>query len=274
MKTLTKNANAKINIGLQVLNKRSDNFHNINSIFVPISLSDVITISENNQFELRSNVKFNITDDENLVIKAAKKFNESLGISKAYRIKLQKEIPMQAGLGGGSADAAVVLKMLNEMNGNPFSNEYLAKLALELGSDVPFFIYNKPVIARGRGEILQFINFRRDIHILVVFPNINISTKEAYEALHRTKEPLQEIDFYSAFHTGQYHLIRNDFEQYAIEKHKEIRQIKDILYENGSFFALMSGSGSAVYGMFNSLEEMAKTAEKLDTYKTYFCKTI
>ncbi|HOQ48889.1 MAG TPA: 4-(cytidine 5'-diphospho)-2-C-methyl-D-erythritol kinase, partial [Candidatus Kapabacteria bacterium] len=185
MKTLTKNANAKINIGLQVLNKRSDNYHNINSIFIPISLCDIITISESIQFELRSNVQFNITDDENLVMKAAKKFNEALGINKAYSIKLQKEIPMQAGLGGGSADAAVVLKMLNEMNGNPFGDEYLAKLAIELGSDVPFFIFNKPAIAKGRGEILEFINFRREINVLVVFPNVNISTKEAYEALKR-----------------------------------------------------------------------------------------
>lgn len=274
MKTLTKNANAKINIGLQVLNKRSDNYHNINSIFIPISLCDIITISESIQFELRSNVQFNITDDENLVMKAAKKFNEALGINKAYSIKLQKEIPMQAGLGGGSADAAVVLKMLNEMNGNPFGDEYLAKLAIELGSDVPFFIFNKPAIAKGRGEILEFINFRREINVLVVFPNVNISTKEAYEALKRTQEQVQEIDFYSAFNTGHYNLIINDFEQYAIEKYKEIREIKDILYENGSFFALMSGSGSAVYGMFDSLEDMAIAAEKLDNYKTYFCKTI
>ncbi len=274
MKTLTKNANAKINIGLQVLNKRSDNYHNINSIFIPISLCDIITISESIQFELRSNVQFNITDDENLVMKAAKKFNEALGINKAYSIKLQKEIPMQAGLGGGSADAAVVLKMLNEMNGNPFGDEYLAKLAIELGSDVPFFIFNKPAIAKGRGEILEFINFRREINVLVVFPNVNISTKEAYEALKRTQEQVQEIDYYSAFNTGNYGQIINDFEQFAIEKHKEIREIKDILYENGSFFALMSGSGSAVYGMFDSLEDMAIAAEKLDKYKTYFCKTI
>lgn len=274
MKTLTKNANAKINIGLQVLNKRSDNYHNINSIFIPISLCDIITINESIQFELRSNVQFNITDDENLVMKAAKKFNEALGINKAYSIKLQKEIPMQAGLGGGSADAAVVLKMLNEMNGNPFGDEYLAKLAIELGSDVPFFIFNKPAIAKGRGEILEFINFRREINVLVVFPNVNISTKEAYEALKRTQEQVQEIDYYSAFNTGNYGQIINDFEQFAIEKHKEIREIKDILYENGSFFALMSGSGSAVYGMFDSLEDMAIAAEKLDNYKTYFCKTI
>ncbi len=274
MKTLTKNANAKINIGLQVLNKRSDNYHNINSILIPISLCDIITISESIQFELRSNVQFNITDDENLVMKAAKKFNEALGINKAYSIKLQKEIPMQAGLGGGSADAAVVLKMLNEMNGNPFGDEYLAKLAIELGSDVPFFIFNKPAIAKGRGEILEFINFRREINVLVVFPNVNISTKEAYEALKRTQEQVQEIDYYSAFNTGNYGQIINDFEQFAIEKHKEIREIKDILYENGSFFALMSGSGSAVYGMFDSLEDMAIAAEKLDKYKTYFCKTI
>ncbi len=274
MKTLTKNANAKINIGLQVLNKRKDNYHNINSIFVPISLCDEVTISESNQFELRSNVKFNIPDDENFVIKAAKKFNEALGISKSYKIRLNKEIPMQAGLGGGSADAAIVLKMLNEMNGNPFSDGYLAKLALEIGSDVPFFIFNKPAVVKGRGEILEFIEFKNDMNVLVVFPNVNISTKDAYEALQRTEEAVQEIDFYSALKAVQYQLIINDFEQYATQKHKEIKEIKDILYGNGSFFALMSGSGSAVYGMFHSLEEMAKTAEKLHNYKTYFCKTI
>lgn len=274
MKTLTKNANAKINIGLQILNKRKDNYHNINSIFVPISLCDEISISESNQFELRSNVQFYISDDENLVIKAAKKFNEALGISKSYRISLHKEIPMQAGLGGGSADAAIVLKMLNEMNGYPFSDGYLSKIALEIGSDVPFFIFNKSAIAKGRGEILEFIEFEHDMNVLVVFPNVNISTKEAYGALHRTEEPVQEIDFLTAFNTEQYHLIINDFEQYAIKKHKEIQEIKNILYENGSFFALMSGSGSAVYGLFDSLEEMIRTAERLHNYKKFFCKTI
>lgn len=274
MKTLTKKANAKINLGLQVLNKRQDGFHNINSIFAPINLYDEITINESDSFKLISNKDFGISNDENLVIKAAKKFNQAIGSSISYEIRLLKNIPMQAGLGGGSSDGATVLKMLNEMNGSPFTNEKLSEIALELGSDVPFFIHNRIAKACSRGEVLEFLNIKMNYDVLVVFPNLSISTRDAYSELKRTCEPVEEIDFKKALLDRDFSILINDFEALAIKKYPIIKEIKNTLIKSGSFFAMMSGSGSAVYGLFEDEQEMYVAEQKFTKFKTFMCKIL
>lgn len=274
MKTLTKKANAKINLGLQVLNKRIDGFHNINSIFAPISLYDEITIKESDYFNLQSNVDFGISDDENLVIKAAKKFNQVIGENISYEITLIKNIPMQAGLGGGSSDGATVLKMLNEMHNYPLNNEELSKIALELGSDVPFFIYNRIALATGRGEVLEFLDIELNWNVLVVFPNLNISTREAYSQLQRTGTLINEIDLKKGLFERDFSIFINDFEEYAIKKFSIIKKIKDELLKNGAFFASLSGSGSAIFGLFDDEQKMQEAAKKFLEFTTFLCKIL
>jgi len=274
MKTLTKKANAKINLGLQVLNKRTDGFHNINSIFAPISLYDEITIKESDYFNLQSNVDFGISDDENLVIKAAKKFNQVIGENISYEITLIKNIPMQAGLGGGSSDGATVLKMLNEMHNYPLNNEELSKIALELGSDVPFFIYNRIALATGRGEVLEFLDIELNWNVLVVFPNLNISTREAYSQLQRTGTLINEIDLKKGLFERDFSIFINDFEEYAIKKFSIIKKIKDELLKNGAFFASLSGSGSAIFGLFDDEQKMQEAVKKFLEFTTFLCKIL
>lgn len=274
MKTLSKKANAKINLGLQVLNKRNDNYHNINTIFIPIDLYDEIILTEGNKFEIISNVDFGIPTEKNLMTVAAKKFLEATGFNSAFKIQIKKQIPMQAGLGGGSSNAATILTMLNEYYNKPLTTEKLLTIAYEIGSDVPFFIYNKPALARGRGEILQPLDYHPNWYVLVIFPNVQISTKEAYLSLNRTNVKIQEENFLHHLLNNDFLHIYNDFEQFAIQKFPEISDIKQKLLENGSFFAQLSGSGSAIYGLFDNFSKMSKAAEKFENYKTFLCKTL
>lgn len=276
MKTLTKNANAKINLGLQVLNKREDGYHNINSIFLPVSLSDEIHISESKQYSLVSNVSFDIPDDDNLVIRAAKLINRYVNKNNCVKINLRKHIPSGAGLGGGSSDAATVLKAMNELFEYYLSNEELASLGLELGSDVPFFIYNRPVIAKGRGEDFTFIDFKLSNRILIIYPNIHISTPAAYKSLGRTSTAPKEIDYLSILNSPSidFNDFSNDFEEFAIKTYPEIAKIKNELLKNGAFFALMSGSGSSVFGLFEKASEAVEASLAFKKYCTYVCHTL
>ena len=175
---------------------------------------------------------------------------------------MHKNIPAGAGLGGGSSDAAAVIAALNDMFDLKFSYKKLIKIALSLGSDVPFFIKPKPAIGKSRGEILEFIDFEIDKYILIVNPGIHISTKEAFQNIQPDNE---EIDFgvIKPQNIGDYkdHL-KNDFEKNIFEVYPEIKKIKDILYESGASFASMSGTGSTVYGLFNNLEK-AESAVKI-----------
>ncbi len=275
MKTLTKYANAKINLGLQVLNKRRDGFHNINTYFAPITLSDEITVEEAEDYSLECNINFNIPDEKNLAVIAAKLFNHYSDTERAVKIKIMKNIPHGAGLGGGSSDAASVLLAMNELSGCKLSQEELATIGLQIGSDVPFFIFNKPAIATGRGENFEFRRFLPDCSILLIFPNKSISTAGAYGALGRTEQAREITEFYRYLKNvpiedySKY--IYNDFEDFAIETYPEIGLIKAELIKNGSIFALMSGSGSSVYGLFRNESEARRTALLFGQYKTFVC---
>lgn len=278
MKTLTKFANAKINLGLQVLNKRNDGFHNINTFFVPISLSDEITIEESDDYELECNINFNIPIEKNLAIVAAKLLNHYCGRDQKVKIKLVKNIPHGAGLGGGSSDAATVLLAMNELFGYGLNSEELATIGLQIGSDVPFFIYNRATSATGRGEQFEFLDYSPDCSVLLVFPNINISTAEAYKALGRSTEPLESFDFHNFLVSNDisdyFGNIFNDFEDFAISSYPTIGMIKERLMQNGSIFALMSGSGSCVFGLFESEAKASEAAKCFAEFKTFVCNFI
>ena len=185
--------------------------------------------------------------------------------SFAVNIHLEKNIPIGAGLGGGSSDAAAVLISLNEMFQLGIKHDQMIDYALQLGSDVPFFIKAKPAIGTSRGEILKQIDFDINYPILIVNPEIHISTKEAFQNI--TPKTSSYNYFSSEINElKNWDLIRekvtNDFEKFVLEKYSEVKNIKEMMYENGALFSLMSGSGSTVYGIFENIEKAEITLNK------------
>lgn len=182
MKYIEIKAPAKINIGLNILEKRKDDFHNLSTLFYPIvDLYDVLTFELSDKFVFTCNTDSIANDDSNLVVKAKNILENISGKKINVKIHLKKNIPSQAGLGGGSSDAAATLISLNEMFQLGLDYKKLIELALQLGSDVPFFIKSKPAIGTSRGEILEYIDLEITEPILIVYPRINISTNEAFQ---------------------------------------------------------------------------------------------
>ncbi|MFA5803629.1 MAG: 4-(cytidine 5'-diphospho)-2-C-methyl-D-erythritol kinase [Melioribacteraceae bacterium] len=273
MKYIKIKAPAKINIGLNILEKRKDDFHNLSTLFYPIvDLYDVLTFEMSDQFDFKCNTNTVPNDDSNLVVKAKNLLEKISGKKINVKINLEKNIPSQAGLGGGSSDAAATLISLNEMFQLGLDYNKLNELSLQLGSDVPFFIKSKPAIGTSRGEILEYNDLEITEPILIVYPRINISTKEAFQNI----SPNYLItDFHSLIENEKlnYHLVRsrvrNDFEKFVFRKYPEIENIKLKLYQDGALFSLMSGSGSSVYGIYPNLNS-AEIA-KQHYHKNYFC---
>jgi 4-diphosphocytidyl-2-C-methyl-D-erythritol kinase len=265
-------APAKINIGLSILSKRADGFHNLSTLFYPISdLFDVLIFEPSDDFIFVCNSDSIPNDHSNLVVKAKNILEMVTERSIKVKITLNKQIPSQAGLGGGSSDAAATLISLNEMFHLGLKYEQLINLSLQLGSDVPFFIKSKPAIGASRGEVLDYLDLEITEPILLINPGINIPTRVAFQNI----VPLDTwFDFRSIIvnnkldYTLMKSNVKNDFEKYVFKKYPVIEKIKKQLYENGALFALMSGSGSSVYGIFPT-EEIAYTASRLFP-KEYF----
>ena len=216
MKRIEIKAPAKINIGLDVLSKREDGYHNLNTLFYPIlDLFDVLIFEWSERFEFICNASSIPNDESNLVVKAAKLLENFSGKSITAKSELRKNIPSQAGLGGGSSDAAATLISINEMFQLGIKYEKMLELALELGSDVPFFIKAKPAIGTSRGEALKMVNVDIEEPILIVNPGINVSTKEAFSNI---KGNEAASDFLALITEGKFSyslaraLIKNDFE--------------------------------------------------------------
>lgn len=261
--------NAKINIGLNIVEKRPDGFHNIETIFYPISLTDGLEIAEGNNKKKytfnSSGIPINIPDKDNIVCKAFELLCASYN-TPSTNIHLHKNIPFGAGLGGGSSDAASMIKMLNDQYKLGLSSNTMQNLAGQLGSDCPFFITNKPVFAEGKGDIFsEALIDLSGYHIMLVKPNIHISTPEAYSKINPShpekslkeliKEPIENWK----------HLIFNDFENSIFPNHPELEKIKNDLYDTGAIYASMSGSGSTLFGIFKN---ETKCPEK---WSNYFC---
>lgn len=247
--------NSKINLGLRVLDERSDGYHNIETIFYPIPLCDALEFVEadkNAKEDTLTTSGLDIeTKGDNLVIKAIRKFREVKEIP-FLKVHLHKVIPMGAGLGGGSSDASYIIKSLNNYYGNTLSEEQLEKISLEIGSDCPFFIKNTPALAQGRGEILKPLSqILKDKYLVLVNPDIHVSTKEAYQncVSHNDSSSLEDIvdEPISKWN----HLICNDFEEYVFGKYPLVGRLKRLFYETEALYSSMTGSGSAVYGIFN-----------------------
>jgi len=245
--------NAKLNLGLNILRKRADGYHDLESLFIPYEgLRDVLEILPAKKLEMHL---YGITLEgdamDNLCVKAWNLLHERYDIPPVA-IHLWKGIPSGAGLGGGSADASFTLAMLNEIFLLRLQTAELAEMAATLGSDCPFFIYNRPMLASGRGEILSpwremdLSGFR----IEVVKPEVFVSTREAYAGVHPhlPAMPLEEV---LRGPVGQWRsTLVNDFEESIFPSHPEIAAVKQEFYNRGAIYSAMSGSGSAVFGIF------------------------
>ena len=265
-------ASAKINIGLYVTEKRQDGYHNIETIFYPINLYDILTFEDSDYFSFSSNLKSMPSDSTNLIIQAKNLLEDYSGEKLNVKIFLDKRIPLGAGLGGGSSDAAVTLVKLNELSGLNLSTNEIFDLALRLGSDIPFFLNPQPSFASGRGEYLQSQLIHLDLPLVIVNPGIMISTKWAYSQIQPDipNFNLKEIGVLDWEHLRLYNnKIMNVFEKPVFEKYPLIKEIKSLHYKLGAVFSLMSGSGSTVYGIYSDAER-ALTAIRILKEKGYF----
>lgn len=248
--------NAKINLGLDVVEKRPDGYHNLETVFFPVPLQDIleITVAEENAPDYTftmHNAVFDGDNNENLVVKAYKILAADYKLPKV-KMALYKNIPTGAGLGGGSADAAFALKMLNEIAGLGLTDEKLEEYAARLGADCAFFIKNTPAYATGIGNILSSTPCDLTGYFMVIVkPEIHISTKEAYSLVRPQypEVPLTEIAKKPI--TEWKGLMKNDFEKSVFAQHPSMKKIKDDLYSMGAVYASMSGSGSAFFGIFD-----------------------
>ena len=244
---------AKVNLGLLVTEKRSDGFHNIETVFYPVPVQDALEVVESSKFQINiTGIDLNENPEKNLVVKAYQLLNETYKLPPV-QIHLHKNIPVGAGLGGGSADASYMLLLLNEMFQLDISEKQLLAYALQLGSDCPFFVNPRPVFAVGRGEQIEDIDVDLSgFYLILIKPPVHVSTSEAYKHMVPANSRISLkalVHFSVAKWQGN---IQNQFERYVFSEHPEVGEIKQKLYDLGATFALMSGSGSAVYGLFRS----------------------
>lgn len=247
---------AKINLGLSVLGKRSDGFHEIDSYFYPVPLYDIIEIGiAERDMLIQSGIVATENPDNNLVFKALK-ILRSFYTFPPLKIHLHKQIPMEAGLGGGSGDAVTFIKMVDKKLALNISLEELFNWAEELGSDCPFFIESKASRVSGKGEKIELINFSLSgLHIYLIKPPKSMNTANAFSKIKPRKQHLPNIELLDK-KTFQDRLI-NQFEEIVISEIPEIEFIKHKLLERGAIYVSLSGSGSAVYGLFKDPVEIS-----------------
>lgn len=246
--------NAKVNLGLNVVAKRSDGYHDIETLFVPCTqLFDILEVVEQKESSLHLYGIPVVGDvEDNLCMKAYRLLQEKHSIP-AVGIQLYKKIPMGAGLGGGSSDAANTLIAINKLFSLDLSDDTLAEYAAQLGSDCPFFIYNVPMFATGRGEILrQYDISLSQYRIEIVSPSVFVSTKEAYQGLTPHKPEVPLLEALSRPIEEWKDVVVNDFEESIFKKYPILAKEKEALYERGALYASMSGSGSSLFGIFGS----------------------
>jgi len=264
--------NCKINLGLYILQKRTDGFHDLETIFCPVGLLDALEIIQNPAPQLIE-VEFTtsglkIDTEENICVKAYQLLKKDFPELACIKMHLHKVIPLGAGLGGGSSDGASALLLLNKKFNLGLSERQLIGYALNLGSDCPFFIKNKPCYATGRGEVLEEINLDLiNYKIVLVNPKIHINTAFAFSKIKpdNTRASLKQIIQQPV--SEWKNILKNDFEETVFNKYPEIKTIKHQLYQQGAVYCSMSGSGSTVYGLFEKSSQ-----PQLSFPKGYFVK--
>jgi len=246
-----KKSPAKINLFLHVVGRREDGFHLLESLFAPLQLADTITITES---EVISCTVDGAEITDNIVVKAAELLRNDFGISEGCKIHITKKIPIGAGLGGGSSNAATVLKMLNDFWALELSQEQLEGYAIKLGADVPFFIRCKPAFLQGIGEKITPVKLGIELPILLINPNIHVSTKEVFQKgfSKYTPELDQNADMQKLVFEGH-----NDLYENACAIAPEVSEVIEFLQKQpGIKFARMSGAGSTCFGVFDRTESV------------------
>ncbi len=270
MKEIIINSYGKINLGLDVLYRRDDGYHEINTIMQQISLNDILTIKEiKKDIEIECNKEEVPLDSTNLVDHAWKKMQEKTGINRGIKVNIYKRIPVAAGLAGGSANAAAVLKGLNELWGLKLSEKELMEIGVEIGADVPYCIMGGTAFAEGIGEKLTKIRSFKDKNVLLINPGIGISTAEVYKNIRLNKQShiditkimsfIEEDDINSVAKS-----ITNIMEEVVIEKTPIISEIKRDMLDYGALGSLMSGSGPTVFGLFEDLDKLQFCKKNLE----------
>lgn len=255
--------NAKINIGLNIVSRRDDGMHNLVSVFYPIALHDILEIVPSSTGHNTLHCYGNTLDcdaGDNLVMRAIEAMQSHCPTLPRVEAHLYKHIPSGAGLGGGSSDAAAAMVMLNEMCDEPLSKQELAEMAVALGADCPFFIYNTPMLATGIGNIFTPAHMSlKGLTLYLVKPPVHVSTKEAYSQVTPMPEAFPLAEAVEEPPVKWHDKVKNDFEPSVFAIHPTLLQIKQAIMAGGATYAAMSGSGSAIYGIFES----ATLAEKL-----------
>jgi 4-diphosphocytidyl-2-C-methyl-D-erythritol kinase len=263
--------NAKINLGLRITSKRSDGYHNIETVFYPVMLFDALeftVVPPNVTIDTLIVTGFDIVSSaDNLVLKAAAILRSRFEFP-FLKIHLHKGIPPGAGLGGGSADAACVLKAVSKFFALPAEDDALHEMSLTLGSDCPFFISNEPSYATGRGEILKpLTNLTMGHYLVLLNPGIHASTKDAYAEC-RPGVQGKSLDELITLPVEEWrNRIVNDFEFFIFRKYPLIGELKQSLYDAGAVFSLMSGSGSTVYGIFSEKPRLPAALKQYVIYE-------
>lgn len=275
MEQIYMKARAKINLTLEILDKREDNYHNLKSVFQKVNLYDEIYIykTENEDFKLETNIG-EINNKDNIIYKAYEKLKQRFKEISGVKVVLNKRIPMQAGMAGGSTDCASFIVGMNKLFNLNLTKREIKELGKNLGADVVPCLYNKAVLAEGIGEIITKIDTNFKYYILVIKPELSCNTGEMFKKLD-SKERNLKIDntknVIKALENNDIELLSNNLYN-TFEEVVEAKPIKDELIKNKALGALLTGSGSCVYGIFKN-KEQAKNAYKnlKDKYKTYIC---
>ena len=251
--------NAKINLGLNIVSKREDDYHNLETIFYPIMIKDALEIIVSDQGKdsfVESGIKTTLNTGDNLVIKALTEMRKHYSIP-SLEVRLLKKIPFGAGIGGGSADASFMLKLLNNKFSLGASDSELVNMAAQLGADCPFFIHNRPLFASGTGDVFEEIDLSlQDYYLILVKPDIHISTKDAFSKIIPQIPNVSLLEISKRPVSEWKDVMFNDFEKSILPKYPVIQNIKDKLYALGAEYASMTGSGSSVYGIFNKKTDL------------------
>ena len=263
---------AKINLGLKVLNQRADKFHNINSIFLRVSLCDSLKLIPSKQFYFQCNNRLVPNNEKNTIYKAYKLFKKKTSFNNEYTIILDKQIPLGSGMGGGSSNAAYTLRALNYLSNSTLNLREMMDLGLEIGSDVPFFLNNNKInLVMGRGEILNDYNapLLNSIFIVLVLPEFSVSTSWAYKKIKNTLDYNKDCPKFPALDGDvDWKLFGNDFEKIVGSTYPEIFEIKELLEKEGALYSSLSGTGSTMFGVYNNFQLAKQAIGKLTNYNT------
>ncbi|MEG1743045.1 MAG: 4-(cytidine 5'-diphospho)-2-C-methyl-D-erythritol kinase [Clostridia bacterium] len=268
MNLTTEKAYAKINLTLSIGKKRYDGYHDIETIMQPVTIYDTVLLEKSGDIKVFCSDPKIPHDKSNLAFKAAEAFFSCAKISEGVNIKIRKRIPVGGGLGGGSADAAAVLRGLNLLYSTEFSNDQLVELAAQIGSDVPFFIYNKTAICRGRGEIVIPILQKGCYYYVICSKGKGVNTRRMYEksdgfehASHDSTNVLKALSMHDL--PLLFSNIYNDFDPICGSFRESVERIKKLLLQNGAHAAQLTGSGISVFGIFSSFEKAAFAAKEI-----------